>query len=532
MENKARRGETKAEVRRLLDIGMSHRQIADHLGLSPGTVSFHAKGHTTAQHGRVEAAKNIVAPLPPRGSVRRYIITSAQNNTRLHNSFWSNLQALCQWYDAQLMVSRFTYKKESYGAKSVKPGRVPSKDDASDLWYDERIEPQMVCDDRVQLAPGLVFCGELNILPTASRPLSGLTNYTGTDSCIVPHAKIAMQSIPSAKRQPAKLCYTTGAATLRNYVAKKAGQKAEFHHAYAALIVEVDSDGDWFVRQLNATDDGTVHDLGLVASDGCVCPVNNGVTGIVWGDIHEQSLEPDVRKALWGPGGMLAALDPMYQFAHDLLDFRNRNHHDLGNPHAAFAKFVRGQESVEDEIKRCAAFLRESESLSCQTVVVASNHDAALTKWLRAADYRTDPVNAIFFLEAQLEAYRHIQRGERFDPVAWALRKYGAPEKTVFLEVDEPFQLHGIECGNHGHLGPDGARGTALGLSRAGAKMVVGHTHSAAIVDGLYVTGVTGALDQGYNVGPSSWSRTHCLIYSNGKRTLITMRGKKWRAVP
>jgi hypothetical protein len=61
-----------------------------------------------------------------------------------------------------------------------------------------------------------------------------------------------MKSVASVKSDPTKFNWTTGTVTLRNYIQKKAGQKAEFHHCYGALLVEVDSTGAWGVRQLLA----------------------------------------------------------------------------------------------------------------------------------------------------------------------------------------------------------------------------------------------------------------------------------------
>jgi hypothetical protein len=55
--------------------------------------------------------------------------------------------------------------------------------------------------------------------------------------------------------------YTTGACTLRNYINRKAGQVATFHHVFGALYVEVAEDGKWFVRQIMADDSGAFYDL-------------------------------------------------------------------------------------------------------------------------------------------------------------------------------------------------------------------------------------------------------------------------------
>jgi hypothetical protein len=137
-------------------------------------------------------------------------------------------------------------------------------------------------DERLEIAPGLVWCGEQNIIPTAERPLRGLEVYTGRKSGIIPHVKIAMESIPSSKHAPTKFNYTTGTVTQRNYIQRKAGLKAQFHHCYGALLVEVDADGNWFCRQINADSDGMIYDLDICVH-GKVLTTGNNVEAITWG---------------------------------------------------------------------------------------------------------------------------------------------------------------------------------------------------------------------------------------------------------
>ena len=332
------------------------RATARELGLAYGTVQGILDRKPDAKpiaSGRIEVMETGSRPLPKRG-VKRYIVTSAQNNTLIHQEFWENLQALAQHYKAEILVSRFSYNRSGFAAASQKPGATA--DTASDLWYDAAIMPY-VCDQRLRLAPDLVFCGNLNILPTAVRPLSGLETYTGYDSCIVPHAKISMQSVPGLAA--AKLMYTTGTVTQRNYLERKAGQKAEFHHAYAALVVEVDAEGDWFVRQLNASEDGTFYDLALQVKGGVVQA--GAVEAIVYGDIHVEVLEPEIREAIWGGADSLVDyLLPSYQLFHDTLDWRRRNHHDAGDPHKAFKKFVLGVDDADVELAGAGEFLWKS----------------------------------------------------------------------------------------------------------------------------------------------------------------------------
>jgi hypothetical protein len=90
--------------------------------------------------------------------------------------------------------------------------------------------------------------------------------------------------------------------------------------------------------------------------------------------------------------------------------------------------------------------------------------------------------------------------------------------------------VEGIELGMHGHLGPNGARGSLRNLSRLGARVVSGHSHTPGIEEGHYQVGTSSRLRLEYNVGPSAWLQTHCVIYASGKRALLTVVDGHWRA--
>jgi hypothetical protein len=529
------------EIVEAVDLHGTKKAAADALGISRDAVIRAVRKAEENATGRAKAPERVDFGLPAKGKIARYIFTCAQSNTKLHDWTWRNLVALAEHYGARIHVSRFTYKKEAYGSKAVKPGKGATAADKADLWYDKRIEP-FISDEGANVAPGLVWCGEMNILPTAIRPLSGMESYTGRKSGIFPHAKIAMESIASHKSEPTKFNYTTGAVTLRNYIAKKAGLKAEFHHGYGGLLVEVDSEGSWWCRQLNADSEGTIYDLDVRARRGHVT-TGHRVEAVNWGDIHVSGEETPSLTACFGKDGILDTLRPRFQFHHDVFDFRFSNHHDRKNPHRRFELHLSGKDSGVDELKNVARFImHDSWRDFCKTVVVDSNHDNAMTRWLREADYREDPKNALLFLAAQLEVYQAIAAGDKkFHLVSWAVNRmapdYAATRgRTVkFLHQDESFVIcpdanGGIECGMHGHQGPNGAKGSAAAFSRMGRKSNIGHSHSACIHDGTYVAGVTGALDQGYNAGPSSWSHSHVVTYANGKRAILTVWDGKWRA--
>lgn len=532
------------ELARRVEVYLRHGKkimpAAAELGLARDTLSKSMK-HAVAEglldpkvkvKGRVHAVKEVRWATPKAGKIKRYLLTSAQNNTKLHRPFWENLKAYAGRFDAQLVVGTFTYDLNAYASeRSTK--KLPSYADTMDAWYDEGVMEHAV-NERVQLAPGLMWCGEMNILPTDVNPLSSLQSYTGRNSAIFPHAKIEVQSVGSGKFEGTKFNYTTGAATQRNYIQKKAGQKAEADHAYCAELVEVDSNGNWWVRQLEADAKGTFHDLDVKVQEGLVT-TGNRVEACTWGDIHEDRMDQKVRAATFGPDGVLDFLRPRYQFLHDLLDFGRRSHHSIKDPHERFRLHVDGIESVDEELRNSAGFLAEEAYREwCETVVVPSNHDEHLDRWLREADYRYDPVNAVAFLELQLAKYRAIAEGDdAFLLLEHALRARGCPEQVRFLRRDESFitchdREGGIENGMHFDLGINGARGSAGNIRKMGRRANGGHSHSACRTGGVMQVGTSSLLDLGYNRGPGSWSHTHGITYPNAGRTLLTL----WRGMP
>lgn len=497
--------------------------------------------------GRIGEIEREVAELPEPGQVKRYILTSVQNNTFLHPG-WVNLKAYAEWLDAlpngscEFMVGTFSYAIDAYGAKAVKRGKW--KPDVGSLWYAPEIE-EHIRDERIELAPGLVWCGEMNILPTAKHPLTGLETYNGRKSNIVPHTKITMESVPSMRREGTKLNFSTGTITMRNYIQKRAGIIAEAHHSYGGLLVEVADNGDWFVRQLHIDHNGQVYDLGPDdGKPGAVLIADKKVTrgapvdSIVWGDIHTAEMEPWVRETGWGASdrkGMLDVLRPARQIMHDIFSMRSRGHHEMKDFHALYEKRAAGMDSVEAEVAECAEFLRSSSRKWCETVIVLSNHDRHLNRWLRDEDPRKDLLNAKYHAHLQETLLDAIDRREvSFNVLAFALGEKGLPESVRFLGEDESFVIcrdvdGGIECGLHGDLGSGGARGSTRNLTKLGRPLIKGHDHTAAIRENVYSVGAC-SLEFPYMKGPSAHSVSHVVTFPNAKRQIVTMWRGRWRA--
>lgn len=460
-----------------------------------------------------------------RGEIHRWILTSAQDDTDVHQRFWANLQAYAQYLGAKLVVAGFTYQQVRHTDR---------------LTLTKTYRPEL--RDHLRFEPldcgSVLFCAEMNTLPTAVRPLSGLLTYSRGRDAVFPHAKLAYQTVPQAPGDYVPSVMTTGAVTVPNYIQKKAGLKAEFHHVLGATIVEVRG-GFAGCRQISATSDGAFQDLDAKVFDGRVTR-GHRVKAVTFGDIHLPSVDPHIYKSLWGRNSesLIDALKPEYQFFHDLLSFENWSRHVKDDPIYRARMVYRGLSEMEKHVSEAAAFLKDTQRDFCRSIDVESNHNTRLEQWARQTCDRNDTENYLFWLRcnmAMIEAERDMDEG--FNLYRWAVRRSDSQSLpgVEFLPIGSTFKIcqehGGIECAMHGHEGPNGSRGSAVGLSKMAAKINIGDKHSPEILDGVYIAGMTGNLDQGYNTGPSSWRRAHIITYDNGKRTLVTQdEAGDWRA--
>lgn len=532
------------EMRSLRENGLDVPELISRVGTGRGAPPIEVELIEDEEEGPVFVKRDLIEPVrypAPASGTRYFILSSAQDESLVHEDFLRNLEAYAAWLgNCEIIIAGFTYSKRLFEDHDSRSG-----------FYHERVRPYMT-NDQIQLGDEILFCGEMNTLPTARNPLSGFETYTKDKWGIFPHAKIQLQSIANAKFARSKQLMTTGTVTMPNYVPKKAGLQASFHHQIGAVIVELMADGTFFCRHLQSDglgeDQGSFFDLDRRVTAGKIT-TGHRAEALTYGDIHHEKLDPVVARTTWSydtsTGAYVAAntpddvclvdfLRPRFQFFHDLSDFAPRNHHNIKDPHFLFKTHAQGEDDVEAALEGCAHFLNVADREFTHSVVVQSNHDNALLRWLKSADWRDDPKNALFYLETQASYVRQLKEGVD-DPAIFeqVLRGFvdNALINITFVSEDESFMICGdIECAMHGHLGANGARGNPRQFTRMGSKSNTGHTHSPQIIDGAYVAGVSGSLDMGYNRGLSSWAHAHILTYENGQRTILTMHNGRWYA--
>ena len=470
---------------------------------------------------RTTKPRKPVFEVPMRESVpqvKRYIITTAQNATPVHKPLWKSILNCADHYDAELIVISGRYRN---------PTSLWTKNDEGDAWYDEAVLPYLVTGS-INLGNHLTILGNVKVQWAASNPLASMEVLTKDKSSIIGHGRLALRSVATPQNKNAKLMYTTGACTTPNYTDTKQGEIARFHHSYGGLIVEVAEDR-FHVRQLVAMKNGSFCDINMeFTPEGSYQSMRRPLS-LTMGDTHWAKIAPKVYDATFKQ--MLPELKPHHLVWHDLLDQYARNHHHRGNWVKDYQKHHLEQDDMQKEVHDTLDALKDETPDDCLSVVVSSNHDRALNRWMLESDFRKDPKNAGFFITAtkQLIDYMNNNDFKSIDPFILYGRDYLKDHKNIkFLTPDESFVLSGVEHCMHGDIGPNGSRGSTKNLSRIGVKSTKGHNHTAEIIDGCYSVGKsTGKLE--YESGPSSHSNTHCLQYYNGKRTLITIIDGKWR---
>jgi hypothetical protein len=453
---------------------------------------------------------------------KTFVVTSAVNNCPPEAGFLAALQRYCTAHDAELVVIPIRYINPTT--------KLDPQDGAEDgVVWDQELAPYLMGEELV-LSDDLVIQGDLRIQATARNPLASLASRSRGRSAIFGSSQLAMQTVATPHQHLPKLLYTTGAVTAKRYSNTKAGNLANFHHSHSAIVVELRGKR-FFMREITWDGEAFI-DLGARWTDDGIGLFREPTLALVTGDEHVWFNCPKTRKATYGQGGIVETLQPDYIVRHDVNDSYSISHHHLKNSITMVVKTLAGMNNLRAELDDSVAFINDTTPSGTTNIIVASNHHEHITQWLRAGEKNVDPINAEFYHWLKykiLKAARMTERGV-VHPDPFAL--YAADQLTCdtkFLGPDDSFHLGGVELGMHGHLGPNGSRGSLKSLSVIGSRFIIGHTHTPGIYEGGYCVGTSSNLRLEYNAGPSSWLNTHAALYQNGKRQLIHVFDGRWR---
>jgi hypothetical protein len=438
----------------------------------------------------------------PKKSTKTLVVTSAVTGAKVHESFLTNLEVYCKRFSAELIV-------------------IPTLGTDKKLLLDGRLKKHVIATATLNINKN---CSILGITTSASSPdpVTGLNRVGQRNGTFITGSpKQRLKYVATAKNKMPHALMSTGAVTIPNYLhnpklgmlVSKGSFVSDHDHVLGAVIVELDKGGLYHFRQITAGPDGSFCDLNVEIKSGKVKPVVP--TALVWGDWHSGKTCPIVEKETIAISDKLGIKTWVW---HDVFDGDSISHHDQGKQALLAIKALAGRLDLESELNRYVQDIVKA-SKKRQIIIVKSNHDEHLERYLSEARYIKHPRNhklglqlANSYIEGHnpLEYYTKEIAGAKVSNVRW-------------LKRDEDFVIAGIQLGAHGDRGANGSRASISQMENSFGNVVFGHSHTPEILRGAYCVGTSTARKPDYGDGPSSWMNTHCIIYPNGQRQLINL---------
>lgn len=465
---------------------------------------------------------------------KRFIITWAQNNTPVHEVFFTNLVEYAKFINADVHVIAGRYKN---------PTSIFTEQN-QDVWH-ERVTEYLDAA-RHDVHKYLSIMSDVKIQPTAVNPMTGMQGLSGINSCVFGSPKVQMEMIPVLEGCKPKMMLTTGACTIDNYTDSKAGKKGEFHHTLGFVIIEIKDDETFFIRQVTATEAGDFSDfcwdvrfegkkeeiqfetaleqMNWIAANFGASPVKwigetkiskiTEIEACVLGDWHCRKLDPQV---VTKTVELLDRLVPNHVVLHDVFDGDSISHHEMKDPFAQYRKEIKGTNSLKDEVNEMLDSISIFKKFK-NVVVVRSNHDDFIDRWLKNEDWKKQPTpkNSMEYMEYSQILLKQYAEADRIKGVIPELINQRYPE-FITLGRSDSYIVKGWELAQHGDIGSGGTRGSLQQFRKLNTKIIVGHYHTPGRADGAISVGTSTKLRVGYNLGPSSWLQSHVIIHKNGK---------------
>lgn len=429
---------------------------------------------------------------------RRYLVTTAVAGGRLDRELMDSMETYCRYNNARLVVL---------------PQRgVLSKEDS----YPEEVLAYMSYFVSEYTFNSNLKAKHFEINPQHVNPLTSLRRY-GYSSMIIPSPKQQFKVIPGGKKYPKILC-STGSVTFPMYRSTRNGALSANDHVRGGLIVEIEDNEHFHIRQIRTTnEEGGFYDLNKYYQGDRA--VDAKAKAFVMGDYHVGDEDPEV-VAAWKD--CVKLIKPERVFWHDTFNGQSINHHIYKDIISRASVKV---SSLEEEMDMVADALDEwtKEFPETEMVIVKSNHDEWIEKYIRTGRYVEDPVNHRIALELAPKVLEGV------DPLKYHVEKKVKAKNLRWLKTDESMVVEEFECGIHGHRGPNGSRATVMNLEASYQKSMSGHSHTPEILRTTVRVGTTTFLRLPYNEGPSGWMNTSGIIYPGGGFTLVHAFGSKWR---
>jgi hypothetical protein len=427
------------------------------------------------------------------------LVTAAQNNTPVHSRALKNILAYKHKLESkglkvELVVIPMTYMREE------------------NIMWDHEVYPYLY-KGKLHFN-GVLVDANTTINLTAVSPLSGRELTASKEHLIIPHSRVHFEVLPRLKGMPLRTMCTTGMITHRRYTASNAGDKAFYHHVIGFVVVERKRNGCFVPRNVKCDSNGDFVDLNTKVYNGEVSKAN--ILGVVLGDSHVANLDPlkhSHTKAI------IEKLNPAKLYFHDVLDGEAFNPHDKADMYIRKQRIRENKHLVGKEVQEALDFIRDvSGWYKGQIRVVQSNHHKFLDRYINGDDWKKDLINSEAYLRYAL-IQQTVNLQEHGTIFGYLVNHLGNNIKYVKTSDAE-------KLGNfivmHGHVGVNGAKPSPVMFKRLNTKLLLAHTHSPKILDGVTVAGTSSKLWMYYNVdGFSTWAHGDVVVSEFGKAQLF-----------
>ena len=460
---------------------------------------------------------------------KRFIVTTAVADSVAHYGFIESLRKYAEVNDAQIVVLPCESKVNSFQNDSAV---------FDPIFFSEDI---LIVNQDISLNDNIIL-RSIQISANQIKPITGMSRFGSREgSYIFASPKQFLEYVPSSVRGKNYAIMTPGACTKPNYmkdvryVSKRLAYIADQDHTLGAIIVEIEDESLFHFRQIQADENGNFIDLGKKYS---ADSVEEGIeTTLILGDIHGVNVDIDVISAFTRDFNHLVVKNVV---CHDIFDGISISHHII-TPGKKSKRFK--ESSVNDllyeealETFRIAQYLWKSFDPD-DLLIVKSNHDEVIDRWIDESRFIYEPQNYRAGLELAIAKYDGGKDllEKAMEMAAESLLEKSESEKAkyliekfTFLQRDDSVKISGVEIAAHGDLGQNGSRASLAQLEKIYGKCVIGHSHSAAIHRGVFRVGTFSKLDMGYNVGPTSWTHTGALLYEDGSCQLVNYVNDKF----
>ena len=433
-----------------------------------------------------------------------HLITACQSNAHLNKKVYETLLSY----------------KEFNGVDSLEVIKLRGKD-VSEQTLPRGLEQQFILDGGLKLNSNIKI-SDYKIRPNQIRPFTGLDSFAkGDSSFIFGSPKQYFVTVPTLSGNMPKTMATTGVITDPRYDERyRINKIARADHRYGAILVDIINNISYHQRTLSFQKNGKMIDL-CMKYDGGNKPTRISLPGMVWGDLHIGDTNPVAYET---SKNMVKEFEPKKLILHDFFNGHSINHHEQDNLISMVKSHKLGRDDLEKEIQTCAEELKVISELNPGTTVyiIDSNHNDFLKRYLTEGRFVKDPMNAYFASKLLTKAFN----GNNI--VESAINEFiQIPKNVKFTSPGESVKIGRYECGQHGHKGTNGARGSKNSYAKNSPKSVSGHSHESGSIRDSHKVGTLTHLVLDYTKGGySSWNQSNILVYPRSVQPLYLINGR------